>query len=162
MPTGGTGEVVVRGEMVMREYWKQPDLPASILCARTENWRYRLPGYRWLSVSAGPARRHDQCRWTKVAPDEIEALLCQLEGVRDAGCIAEPDELVGECVKAYLVADREIGRARSGGVSAAAVRGIQNPEERRANPGIPRTISGKIQRQMLRNPVRWRFDDLER
>ncbi len=87
----------------------------------------------------------------KVAPDEIEDLLCQLEGVGDAGCVAAPDELVGECVKAYLVADREIGLAEVTAFLRPRVEEYKIPRAVERISRIPRTNSGKIQRQMLRN-----------
>lgn len=154
LPTGGSGEVVVRGEMVMREYWKQPELTRKTFCAqglKTGDIGYLdTDGYLFLL-----GRRGDMINvgGRKVAPDEVEALLCQLEGVRDAGCIAEPDELLGECVKAYLVADREIGRAEVAAFLRPQLEEFKIPKSVERIPGIPRTSSGKIQRQMLRNPV---------
>ena len=112
LPAGETGEVVVRGGMVMREYWRQPDLTQQAFCAeglKTGDVGYMdADGYLFLL-----GRRDDMINvgGRKVAPDEIEELLCQLGGVRDAGCVGTPDELLGECVKAYVVADREITRA---------------------------------------------------
>jgi long-chain acyl-CoA synthetase len=154
LPTGGSGEVVVRGGMVMREYWKQPELTRQIFCAqglKTGDIGYLdADGYLFLL-----GRRGDMINvgGRKVAPDEVEALLCQLEGVKDAGCVAEPDELLGECVKAYLVADREIGRAEVAAFLRPQLEEYKIPKTVERIPGIPRTSSGKIQRQMLRNSM---------
>ena len=78
-------------------------------------------------------------------------LLCQLDGVKDVGCVGEPDELLGERVKAYLVADREIGRAEVVAFLRARVEEFKIPQVVERIESIPRTNSGKIQRQLLRS-----------
>jgi len=151
LPAGEAGEVVVRGGMVMREYWKQPELTRQTLCAaglKTGDIGYLdADGYLYLL-----GRRNDMINvgGRKVAPDEIEELLCQLEGVRDAGCVGEPDELLGECVKAYVVADRDIGRTEVVQFLRPRVEECKIPQAVERIDCIPRTASGKIQRHMLR------------
>jgi long-chain acyl-CoA synthetase len=151
LPPGEPGQVVVRGGMVMREYWKQPDLTREAFCLeglKTGDIGYLDDGGYLFLIG----RHGDMINvgGRKVAPEEIETLLCQLEGVRDAGCVGEPDELLGECVKAYLVADREIGRREVAAFLRPRLEECKIPRtvERIAN--IPRTASGKIQRQLLR------------
>ena len=152
LPAGETGEVVVRGGMVMREYWNQPELTQQTLCReglKTGDIGYLdADGYLFLL-----GRRNDLINvgGRKVAPDEIEELLCQLEGVEDAGCVGEPDELLGECVKAYLVADREIRRAEVVAFLRSRVEECKIPQIVERIARIPRTSSGKIQRQILRS-----------
>ncbi|MGO9863413.1 MAG: class I adenylate-forming enzyme family protein [Terriglobales bacterium] len=151
LPTGETGEVVVRGGMVMREYWKQPELTEQTFCSeglRTGDIGYvDADGYLFLL-----GRRSDLINvgGRKVAPDEIEDLLRQLDGVKDAGCVGEPDELLGECVKAYLVADREIRLSEIVAFLRTRVEECKIPQVIARIESIPRTNSGKIQRQMLR------------
>ena len=152
LPPGEPGQVVVRGGMVMREYWKQPELTRETFCAeglKTSDIGYLDPdGYLFLI-----GRQGDMINvgGRKVAPEEIETLLCQLEGVRDAGCVGEPDELLGECVKAYLVADREIGRREVAAFLRPRLEECKIPQTVERIARIPRTSSGKIQRQMLRS-----------
>lgn len=152
LPPGETGEVVVRGGMVMREYWKQPELTRQAFCAEglktgdigfldTDGY-LNLLGRRGDLINVGGR---------KVAPDEIEDLLCQLKGVRDAGCVGVPDELLGECVKAYLVADREICRAEVVAFLRPRLEEWKIPQTVERIACIPRTNSGKIQRQTLRS-----------
>lgn len=151
LPPGQSGEVVVRGGMVMREYWNQPELTQSVFCAeglRTGDIGYMdADGYLYLL-----GRRSDLINvgGRKIAPDEIEDLLCQVEGVQDAGCVGVPDELLGECVKAYLVTDRSIGRAEIVAFLRAKVEEYKIPQSVERIERIPRTASGKIQRQLLR------------
>jgi long-chain acyl-CoA synthetase len=151
LPTGETGEIVVRGGMVMREYWKQPELTEKAFCSeglKTGDIGYvDADGYLFLL-----GRRGDLINvgGRKVSPDEIEDLLRQIDGVRDAGCVGEPDELLGECVKAYLVADREIRRSEIVAFLRTWVEECKIPQVIERIDSIPRTNSGKIQRQMLR------------
>jgi long-chain acyl-CoA synthetase len=152
LSTGEPGEVVVRGGMVMREYWKQPELTEQTFCTeglKTGDIGYLdADGYLFLL-----GRRGDLINvgGRKVAPDEIEELLCQMEGVRDAGCVGEPDELLGECVKAYLVTDREIGRAEVLAFLRPRLEEYKIPQVIERIASIARTSSGKIQRQALRS-----------
>ncbi len=158
LPAGETGEVVVRGGMVMQEYWKQPELTQEAFCSeglKTGDIGYvDADGYLFLL-----GRRNDLINvgGRKVAPDEIEDLLRQLDGVKDAGCVGEPDELLGECVKAYLVADREIPRSEVTAFLRTRVEECKIPQWIERIDSIPRTNSGKIQRQLLRSPkeVAW-------
>jgi long-chain acyl-CoA synthetase len=151
LPAGETGQVVVRGDMVMREYWKQPELTRATFCPlglKTGDIGYLdADGYLFLIGRHGDLIN---VGGRKVAPDEIESLLCQMEGVRDAGCVAEPDELLGECVKAYLVADREIGRREVTAFLRPRLEEFKIPQIVERIARIPRTSSGKIQRQLLR------------
>jgi len=151
LPAGKMGEVVVRGEMVMREYWREPTLTRETLCSRglrTGDLGYLdADGYLFLL-----GRRNDLINvgGRKVIPDEVEDVLCQLDGVQDAGCIGQPDELMGECIKAYLVSDREIGRAELVAFLRLRLEEWKIPQTIERVASIPRTSSGKIQRQMLR------------
>jgi long-chain acyl-CoA synthetase len=152
VPAGETGDVVVRGQMVMREYWQQPALTSETFCAeglKTGDIGYLdADGYLFLL-----GRRGDLINvgGRKVAPDEIEDLLRELDGVQDAGCVGEPDEILGERVKAYLVADREIGRAEVVTFLRSRVEECKIPQAIERIARIPRTSSGKIQRTMLRS-----------
>jgi acyl-coenzyme A synthetase/AMP-(fatty) acid ligase len=71
--------------------------------------------------------------------------------VRDAGCVGVPSELLGECVKAYVVADREIGRSEVAAFLRSRVEECKIPQAVERIARIPRTNSGKIQRQLLRD-----------
>ena len=152
LPAGETGEVVVRGGMVMREYWKQPELTEKAFCnhgLKTGDIGYLdADGYLFLM-----GRQSDVINvgGRKVAPDEIEDLLRELDGVRDAGCVGAPDELLGECVKAYVVADREIRRSEVVAYLRSRVEECKIPQTVVLVDAIPRTSSGKIQRHLLRD-----------
>jgi long-chain acyl-CoA synthetase len=153
VPARKTGEIVVRGAMVMREYWKRPDLTAAALSEsglRTGDHGYLdEDGYLYLL-----GREDDLINvgGLKVIPEEVEEKIRQYPGVRDAVCIGIPDPLglSGQCVKAFIVADTPVSVA---GLKAW----LRGQLEEYKIPGviehcaeIPRTSSGKPQRYKLR------------
>lgn len=90
----------------------------------------------------------------KVSPDEVEHILNQVPGVNESACIAaaDPDGILGEVVKAYIVKNEEVELTVS--EIQQHVKAHLEPHkvpriiEFRTAP-IPRTESGKIQRQKL-------------
>jgi len=148
---GEPGEVVVRGEMVMREYWKDPDLSHNAFCSlgfRTGDIGYLdRDGYLFL---LGRLSDVINVGGRKVIPDEIEELLSEMAGILDAGCVAEPDPLLGESVKAFIVTDRPLGRADVVAFLRTKVEEYKIPQAIERIERIPRTGSGKIQRHLLR------------
>jgi acyl-coenzyme A synthetase/AMP-(fatty) acid ligase len=137
--------------MVMREYWKQPELTSQVFWGdgfRTGDVGH-LDDEDYLFLLG---RRNDLINvgGRKVAPEEIEELLCQLEGVRDAGCIGMPDDLLGESVIAYVVADRDIPRSEVVAFFRPRAEDCKIPKSVERIERIPRTNSGKIQRHVLR------------
>lgn len=151
LPAGESGEVVVHGRMVMREYWKNPELTRQAFYGdslRTGDIGYLdADGYLFLL-----GRRNDLINvgGRKVAPDEIEDLLRGFQGVSDVACVGEPHPLLGECVKAYVVADRDIRQGEIVSFLRPRVEEHKIPQMVERIDLIPRTSSGKIQRQMLR------------
>ncbi len=109
LPPGSVGELVVRGSHVMRGYWGKPDETAKRL--RTgpnpgervlysgDIFRTDAEGYLYFV-----ARKDDviKSRGEKVSPREVENVLYNLEGVREAAVIGVPDPLLGQAVKAFV------------------------------------------------------------
>jgi acyl-coenzyme A synthetase/AMP-(fatty) acid ligase len=73
-----------------------------------------------------------------------------MDGVCDAACTGVADELTGESVKAYLVADCEIGRREVAAFLRPHIEEYKIPQTVERIACIPRTTSGKIQRHLLR------------
>lgn len=105
------GELVVRGPHVMAGYWDLPDETARKLRPG------RLPGERVLYTgdlfrrdAAGyyyfVARQDDiiKSRGEKVSPREVENVLYAIDGVLDAAVVGVPHPLLGQAVKAVIVA----------------------------------------------------------
>jgi len=108
---GQIGELVVRGPNVMRGYWDDPALtairfrpglnPGERLCYSGDLFRTDSEGFFYFV-----GRKDDiiKSRGEKVAPREIENVLYGIPGVQDAAVIGVPDPLLGQAVKAFVVA----------------------------------------------------------
>ncbi|MBR5330465.1 MAG: acyl--CoA ligase [Akkermansia sp.] len=91
----------------------------------------------------------------KVSPDEVEQLIQKLPGVKECACTAapDPDGILGEIVKVHIVPDGSTALSISQIIQF--MRGQVEPHkipkivEFREVP-LPRTDSGKLQRQKLR------------
>ncbi|RPI23064.1 MAG: AMP-dependent synthetase, partial [Actinobacteria bacterium] len=111
LPNGSTGELVIRGPHVMRGYWGNPEATAK---------RFRpgpTPGERLLYT--GDLFRTDEDGYfffvsrmddiinaggNKVAPVEVENVLHQIPGVVQSAVAPMSDPILGEAVKAFIVA----------------------------------------------------------
>src|SRR5690606_21992378 len=101
---GGTGEICVRGPHVMREYWRDPETSRSVRRGdwlRTGDIGYRdSEGYLFLV-----AREKELINvgGRKVAPAEVEEVLCGHPAIQECACVAIPDPagLSTEAIKAF-------------------------------------------------------------
>ena len=105
LPTGEVGEVVVRGDVVMSGYWRQPDATAEALRG---GWlhtgdvgSFDADGYltlrdrsKDLIISGG----------MNIYPREVEEALLLHPGVRATAVVGRPDAEWGETVVAFVVA----------------------------------------------------------
>ncbi|MBK7895253.1 MAG: AMP-binding protein [Candidatus Promineifilaceae bacterium] len=108
---GEIGELVIRGSHVMRGYWERPEasaarfrpgaIPGERLCYSGDLFRVDSDGYYYFI-----GRKDDiiKSRGEKVAPKEIENVLCGLSGVVETAVIGIPDPILGEAIKAFVVA----------------------------------------------------------
>jgi long-chain acyl-CoA synthetase len=157
LPTGETGELCVRGGMVMHAYWDAPEETRNAHWGdwlRTGDLAYvNDEGYLHL---AGRAKDMINVGGIKVAPKEVEDVLRKHPLVEDVACVGIPDPqgLSGEAVKAFLVAPgtpppggppvQELVELARQHLEAAAVPvAFEWVEE------IPKTSSGKVQRRRL-------------
>jgi L-proline---[L-prolyl-carrier protein] ligase len=158
---GEEGELFVRGSGVMAGYWGQPEKTEQVLgphpldptapglCYRTgdlvalqEDGRYRFLGRRDHQIKT---------RGYRVELGEVEAAVYSHPAVREACLVAVPDEHLGHALLAYV--------AVSDGAELSAIalkRHISErlprymvPAEVRFEPSLPRTSTGKIDRQAL-------------
>jgi len=153
LPANTEGEVYVRGAMVMREYWKQPELTAAVL---HEGWMKTGD----LGVADAQGGIHLRGRASeminvggmKVAPAEVERLLVALPGITEAACagVPDPNGISGQRVKAFVVASPEV--STKGVIEALRRQGIEPykiPIAIEHIAAIPRTASGKVLRRAL-------------
>jgi long-chain acyl-CoA synthetase len=152
LPDGRQGQLAIRGRMVMRQYWKQPELTSGVLhdgwfTTGDHGWRdaegyFHLAGRQADLVNVGGR---------KVNPEEVEEVLNSHPAVVEAACTGVPDPqgIVGDCLKAFVVlrseaTDEQLIEFLRGRLEEYKVPRIWQRVDR-----IAKTESGKIQRRML-------------
>ena len=150
------GELLVKGPQVMPGYWQRPDETAKVIDA--DGWLHTgdiaamdADGYFRIVD-----RKKDMVLVSgfNVYPNEVEAVIAQLEEVAEVGVIGVPDERTGEAVKAVVVkknpaltADDVIRHCREQLTAYKVPRHVEFRSE------LPKTNVGKILRKDLRTPV---------
>ena len=153
LPLGEHGEICIRGGNVMRGYWNQPEETAKVL---RDGWLYTgdvgygdADGYFYITD-----RKKNMLlvNGINVYPREIEEVLHQIAGVKEAAVIGVPDARKGEQPIAYVVALE--------GTTLDAKVILQFLRERLADykmprrviflPALPRNATGKILKTGLR------------
>jgi amino acid adenylation domain-containing protein len=155
---GQVGELVVRGRNVMRGYWMAPDLsaqrfrpgpvPGERLCYSGDLFKTDEEGYFYFV-----SRKDDiiKSRGEKVAPREVENVLYTLQGVQDAAVIGIPDPVLGQAIKAFVVAPGgDLTEAAIIAHCKAHLEDFMVPRQVEFRSELPKTGSGKIRRMDLR------------
>lgn len=156
--TGETGELVVRGRHVMRGYWNNPEatrerfrpgpIPGERLCYSGDLFRMDEDGCFYFV-----SRQDDiiKCRGEKVAPREVENVIFGIEGVTEVAVVGVPDPLLGQAIKAFVVAPgRELTPAQVLAHCKAHLEDLMVPKLVEFRPELPKTPSGKIRKIDLR------------
>ena len=105
---GETGEIVVKGPIVMSGYWNRQDLTDEVMkdgwfrtgdIARTdpEGFIYIMDRKKDMYISGGE----------NVYPAEVEKVLLSHQSVADAAVVGVPDEKWGEVGRAFIVLKKE-------------------------------------------------------
>jgi acetyl-CoA synthetase len=128
-----------------------------------ETYWSRFPGMwyhgDWASVDEdgdwflhGRADESMNVAGRKMGPAEIEAAMLQHPGVAEAAVIGVPDEIKGEAIVGYAVA--QPGFEIDAAAVCATVSGVMGPVFRPREvilvPELPKTQSGKIVRRLIR------------
>jgi acyl-CoA synthetase (AMP-forming)/AMP-acid ligase II len=152
LPHGEIGELLVYGPQVMQGYWNNADATAETITP--DGWL--RTGDIVTADPDGYIRIHDRkkemikFKGYQVAPAELESLLMEHPGVRDAAVIPKADAEAGEVPKAFVV-------PREPGLDLAAVQAFVAekvaPYKKiryiEAVEAIPKNPSGKILRRQL-------------
>jgi malonyl-CoA/methylmalonyl-CoA synthetase len=146
---GETGELLVRGPAVFSGYWRRPDATAA---AFVDGWfrtgdlgERSADGYVTLR---GRASDVIISGGFNVYPREIEEVLLEQPGVREAAVVGVRDEHRGERPVAFFAGD-----ADEAALEAACRRQLASfkvPTAFRRVEALPRNALGKVQRHLLR------------
>ena len=104
LPEGSVGEIVIRGWVVMQEYYKDPQATQA---AKRGGWfhtgdlgRFDNDGFLYI---VGRKKEMIKVAGQIVYAPEVEAALCKHEAVLEAAVIGIADDMRGEAVKAFVV-----------------------------------------------------------
>ncbi|HWU23929.1 MAG TPA: FadD3 family acyl-CoA ligase [Nocardioides sp.] len=148
--SGGSGELLVRGDFVMLGYLDDPTATAEAIDA--DGWLHT--GDIGVLDDAGNLKITDRLKdmyisgGFNVYPAEVEQALLRMDGITDVAVVGVPDERMGEVGKAYVV-----GTATPEEVIAFAKERLANfkvPRYVEAIDALPRNLSGKILKTELR------------
>jgi long-chain acyl-CoA synthetase len=105
LPQGESGELCVRGPQVMKGYWNNEDETAKVM---TDDGWFKTGDVAMMD-KAGFFTILDRLKdmivvsGFNVYPNEIEAIIVDLEGVLEVGVVGEPHPNGGEIIKAVIV-----------------------------------------------------------
>jgi amino acid adenylation domain-containing protein len=155
---GVVGQLVIRGATVMRGYWGKPEATARKLKAGP------LPGEQvlytgdhcWVDAEGylyfvGRGDEIIKSRGEKVAPKEVENVLMDIPGVREAAVIGVPDEILGQAVKAFVVIEegRALGEKQLQKECQRRLENFMVPKSIVIVPSLPRTDTAKLNKRAL-------------
>lgn len=151
---GEVGEVWARGPNVCAGYWRRPDATAEAFVDgpdgrwfRTGDLGERSPdGYITLR-----GRRTDLIisGGFNIYPREIEEVLLEQPGVREAVVCGVPDERRGELPVAYIVAGDDFDEAAAEEACRRSLASFKVPRAFIRVESVPRTALGKVQKHLL-------------
>jgi long-chain acyl-CoA synthetase len=153
LPVGETGEICIRGGNVMRGYWNQPEETAKVLrdgwlCTGDVGYR-DADGYYYITD-----RKKDMLlvNGLNVYPREIEEVIYQFPGVKEAAIVGVPDQRKGEQPVAFVAAAE--GQTLDEKALQRFIRGkladYKVPKRIVFLPVLPRNATGKILKTELR------------
>ena len=154
VPNDTVGELWVRGPTVCAGYWNRPDATQAAfvdgwfrtgdLGERSDDGYYTLRGRGTdLIISSG----------FNVYPREVEDVLLELPGVREAVVVGAPHPRKGEVPVAYVVADDPHFDAEAlRDACARSLASFKVPVAVIRVDALPRTALGKVQKHLLPAP----------
>ena len=151
-PAGTAGEVLVRGEHIMTEYWNRPDATAETL---VDGWL--RTGDVAMMDEEGYVSIQDRIKdmiisgGENVYPAEIEGVLMSHEAIAEAAVIGQESETWGESPLAIVVkTDDSLSTAEVLEYCQGKLARFKQPKAVEFIDVIPRNPSGKILKRVLR------------
>jgi fatty-acyl-CoA synthase len=154
VPDGVAGELCVRGHVVMAGYYKAPEateraidsngfLHTGDLAIRRDDGRYRIVGRCKEMIIRGGENIH---------PPEIEEFLHHHPKIAEVAIVGLPDRLYGEVVSAWIVpkAGESIAPEEIVSYCRDRIAHFKIPKYISIVDQLPRTVTGKIQKHVLR------------
>ncbi len=153
-----TGELVIRGANVMRGYWNAPELtakyyrpgryPGEMVLYSGDYFRKDSEGFLYFL-----GRKDDmiKCRGERISAKEVENILHEIHGIREAAVIGIPDGIEGQSIKAFVSVDPAAGTDEKDirKYCACNLEPFAVPKYVQFIDELPRTPNGKIDKKRL-------------
>lgn len=157
LPAGMTGEVCAQGDNVMAGYWRDDAETAQTL---RNGWLHTgdlgycdNDGYFFL---VGRNKEMIKTGAHRVSPREIEELIATVPGVEDVAVTGTPDEVMGQLIKACVIARNGLSAEEKTDIKRQIQRLCKEqlamykiPKAVEFYETFPRTSSGKVQKHLL-------------
>jgi O-succinylbenzoate-CoA ligase len=149
----GEGEVVIKSDILLKEYWNRPDATGSAFdngWFRTgdigeiddEGYLYIKDRLKDMIISGGE----------NIYPAEIESVIIGITGVSEVAVIGLPDEKWGEIACAIVVADQsKVSEEQIVEICGARLARYKLPKKVIFAEAIPHNPTGKILKRVLRD-----------
>ncbi|MGJ8669406.1 MAG: AMP-binding protein [Oceanococcus sp.] len=155
LPRGETGEICVRGDLIMKGYYKQPEKTAETI---VNGWLHtgdigHIDSGGYLHITD---RKKDMIisGGFNVYPSEVEQVIWSHPAVQDCAVIGVPDDKWGEAVKA--VVELNPGQSATADEIIALCKeklgGVMAPKTVDFIEALPRSPVGKVLKKDLREP----------
>jgi len=152
VPTGEMGEIVIRGQNIMRGYWNQPEATAEAIrdgwfhsgdLARrdSDGYFYIVDRIKDMILRGG----------LNVYPREVEEVLYEHPAIAEAAVVGVPHDTLGEEVAAFVVLapDKSADPAEISQFVKDRLAGYKYPRQVTVVQSLPKTASGKILKREL-------------
>jgi acyl-CoA synthetase (AMP-forming)/AMP-acid ligase II len=154
LPNGETGEIVVRGPLVMSGYLDRPDMTAEVII---DGWLHTgdlglmdADGYIYIR---GRLRELINSGGFKIFPGDVEAVLAKHPAVSECSVFGVPDEKWGEAVNAAvrLASGVVVNAAELMAFVKAELGSVKAPKAIHFVSELPRNAAGKVSRAAVRD-----------
>lgn len=152
---GREGELCVKGDHVLNRYLSDKDNAVGWYgdYFRTGDWGYEgTDGYLYLK---GRGKDIINVGGKKLSPEEVENIILSMDVFSDCACVGVPDPkgILGEVVKCYAVPknNQQLSLSELQTMLRGKLESFKIPSELEYISVIPKTESGKKQRQLLKD-----------
>ena len=153
LPPGETGEVLVRGDVVMKGYWNNPEATASALKG---GWLHT--GDVGVMDEDGYLTLKDRSKdliisgGSNIYPREVEEVLLRHESVLEVSVIGRPHPDWGEEVMAFVVRTdgQRVSQEELDGLCLEHIARFKRPRAYRFIEALPKNNYGKVLKTALR------------
>ncbi|MNZ88420.1 Long-chain-fatty-acid--CoA ligase [compost metagenome] len=151
---GEIGEIVVKGDDIMKGYWQAPELTAEVM-----KDGYYLTGDLATVDELGYVFIVDRKKEMIISggfniyPSEVEQVLYQMQEVFEAAVVGVPDEQWGEAVKAVVVLKpgARLDESQVMAYCAEHLAGFKKPRSVDFINELPKNPNGKVVRRVVRD-----------